>query len=322
MRERDGLDDQLSAIGRIEQELDDQLTMIALGESEKDAKAVSEAEAALRRLKADVTRRELEALLAGEADSNDSYLEVHAGAGGTESQDWAGMLARMYTRWAEQHGYKVEWVEETEGEGAGVKSATLIIKGRNAYGWLKSEDGVHRLVRISPFDANARRHTSFASVNVYPVVDDRIIIDIPEKDVRTDTMRSQGAGGQHVNKTESAVRLTHIPTGIAVVCQAERSQHKNKAEAWRMLRAKLYEIELKKREAQAAAEQAAKTDIGWGHQIRSYVLQPYQMVKDLRTGVSTSNTGAVLDGDLDEFMQAALAQKAFGTGPEQVEDVE
>jgi peptide chain release factor 2 len=283
---------------------------------------VSEAEAALRRLKADVTRRELEALLAGEADSNDSYLEVHAGAGGTESQDWAGMLARMYTRWAEQHGYKVEWVEETEGEGAGLKSATLIIKGRNAYGWLKSEDGVHRLVRISPFDANARRHTSFASVNVYPVVDDRIIIDIPEKDVRTDTMRSQGAGGQHVNKTESAVRLTHIPTGIAVVCQAERSQHKNKAEAWRMLRAKLYEIELKKREAQAAAEQAAKTDIGWGHQIRSYVLQPYQMVKDLRTGVSTSNTGAVLDGDLDEFMQAALAQKAFGTGPEQVEDVE
>jgi peptide chain release factor 2 len=322
MRERDGLDDQLSAIGRIEQELDDQLTMIALGESEKDAKAVSEAEAALRRLKADVTRRELEALLAGEADSNDSYLEVHAGAGGTESQDWAGMLARMYTRWAEQHGYKVEWVEETEGEGAGLKSATFIIKGRNAYGWLKSEDGVHRLVRISPFDANARRHTSFASVNVYPVVDDRIIIDIPEKDVRTDTMRSQGAGGQHVNKTESAVRLTHIPTGIAVVCQAERSQHKNKAEAWRMLRAKLYEIELKKREAQAAAEQAAKTDIGWGHQIRSYVLQPYQMVKDLRTGVSTSNTGAVLDGDLDEFMQAALAQKAFGTGPEQVEDVE
>jgi peptide chain release factor 2 len=322
MRERDGLDDQLSAIGRIEQELDDQLTMIALGESEKDAKAVSEAEAALRRLKADVTRRELEALLAGEADSNDSYLEVHAGAGGTESQDWAGMLARMYTRWAEQHGYKVEWVEETEGEGAGLKSATFIIKGRNAYGWLKSEDGVHRLVRISPFDANARRHTSFASVNVYPVVDDRIIIDIPEKDVRTDTMRSQGAGGQHVNKTESAVRLTHIPTGTAVVCQAERSQHKNKAEAWRMLRAKLYEIELKKREAQAAAEQAAKTDIGWGHQIRSYVLQPYQMVKDLRTGVSTSNTGAVLDGDLDEFMQAALAQKAFGTGPEQVEDVE
>jgi peptide chain release factor 2 len=322
MRERDALEDQLSAIGRIEQNLDDQLTMIALGEAEKDDNAIAEAEAALRKLKTDVARRELEALLAGEADANDSYIEVHAGAGGTESQDWAGMLMRMYMRWAEQHGYKVEWVEETEGEAAGLKSATAIIKGRNAYGWLKSEDGVHRLVRISPFDANARRHTSFASVNVYPVVDDRIVIDIPEKDVRTDTMRSQGAGGQHVNKTESAVRLTHIPTGIAVVCQAERSQHKNKAEAWRMLRAKLYEMELKKREAVAAAEQAAKTDIGWGHQIRSYVLQPYQMVKDLRTGVTTSNTSAVLDGDLDEFMQAALAQKAFGTGPETVEDVQ
>ncbi|MGI8526691.1 MAG: peptide chain release factor 2, partial [Pseudolabrys sp.] len=323
MRERDALDDALKSIGRIEQELDDQLTMIELGESEKDGKAVAEAEGALRKLKSEVARRELEALLSGEADSNDSYLEVHAGAGGTESQDWAGMLMRMYTRWAEQHGNKVEWVEETEGEGAGLKSATIIIKGRNAYGWLKSENGVHRLVRISPFDANARRHTSFASVNVYPVVDDRIVIEINEdKDVRVDTMRSQGAGGQHVNKTESAVRLTHIPTGIAVVCQAERSQHKNKAEAWRMLRAKLYELELKKREAVAQAEQAAKTDIGWGHQIRSYVLQPYQMVKDLRTGVSTSNTGAVLDGDLDEFMQAALAQKAFGTGPEQIEDVE
>jgi peptide chain release factor 2 len=322
MRERDALEDQLGAIVRIEQELDDQLTMIELGESENDAKAVAEAEAALRQLKAEVARRELEALLSGEADANDSYIEVHAGAGGTESQDWASMLMRMYMRWAEQHGYKVEWVEETEGDGAGIKSATAIIHGHNAYGWLKSEDGVHRLVRISPFDANARRHTSFASVNVYPVVDDRIVIDIAEKDVRTDTMRSQGAGGQHVNKTESAVRLTHIPTGIAVVCQAERSQHKNKAEAWRMLRAKLYELELKKREAVALAEQAAKTDIGWGHQIRSYVLQPYQMVKDLRTGVSTSDTGGVLDGDLDAFMQAALAQKAFGTGPETVEDVD
>ena len=323
MRERDALDEQLGAIKRIEQELDDQLTMIELGESEKDDKAVADAEAALRKVKAEVARRELEALLSGEADPNDSYLEVHAGAGGTESQDWAGMLARMYTRWAEQHGYKVEWVEETEGEGAGIKSATVIIKGHNAYGWLKSENGVHRLVRISPFDANARRHTSFASVNIYPVVDDRIVIEINEdKDVRVDTMRSQGAGGQHVNKTESAVRLTHIPTGIAVVCQAERSQHKNKAEAWRMLRAKLYDLELKKREAKAAAEQAAKTDIGWGHQIRSYVLQPYQMVKDLRTGVSTSNTAAVLDGDLDEFMQAALAQKAFGTEPNSVEDVD
>jgi peptide chain release factor 2 len=283
---------------------------------------VGEAEAALKTLRIEVGRRELEALLAGEADSNDSYLEVHAGSGGTESQDWAQILIRMYTRWAENHGFKIEYLEETLGEEAGLKSATIQISGHNAYGWLKSENGVHRLVRISPFDANARRHTSFAGVSVYPVVDDKIVIDIDEKDVRTDTMRSGGAGGQHVNKTESAVRLTHIPSGIAVVCQAERSQHKNRAEAWRMLRAKLYEIELKKREAQAEAEQAAKTDIGWGHQIRSYVLQPYQMVKDLRTGVSTSNTGAVLDGDLDEFMQAALAQKAFGDGPLEVEDVE
>jgi peptide chain release factor 2 len=273
-------------------------------------------------LKVEVARRELEALLSGEADANDCYLEVHAGAGGTESQDWASMLMRMYVRWAEAHGYKVEWFEETEGEGAGIKSATVIVKGHNAYGWLKNENGVHRLVRISPFDSNARRHTSFASVTVYPVVDDRIKIDINESDVRTDVMRSGGAGGQHVNKTESAVRLTHIPTNIAVKCQSDRSQHRNRAMAWDMLRAKLFEIEIKKREEKAAAEQAAKTDIGWGHQIRSYVLQPYQMVKDLRTGVSTSNTAGVLDGDLDEFMQAALAQKAFGGGPEKVEDVE
>ncbi|HMF24365.1 MAG TPA: peptide chain release factor 2 [Pseudolabrys sp.] len=322
MRERDALDDQLKSIGRIEQELEDQLTLIDLGESEKDEKTVAEAEAALKRLKVEVARRELEALLSGEADANDCYLEVHAGAGGTESQDWASMLMRMYVRWAEAHGYKVEWIEETEGEGAGIKSATIVVKGHNAYGWLKSENGVHRLVRISPFDANARRHTSFASVTVYPVVDDRIKIDIKEGDVRTDVMRSGGAGGQHVNKTESAVRLTHIPTNIVVKCQNDRSQHRNRAMAWDMLRAKLFEIEMKKREEKAAAEQAAKTDIGWGHQIRSYVLQPYQMVKDLRTGVSTSNTDGVLDGDLDEFMQAALAQKAFGGGPEQVEDVE
>jgi peptide chain release factor 2 len=322
MRERDALDDQLGAIGRIETELGDQLMLIELGESENDAGTVAEAEDVLRKLKSEVTRRELEALLSGEADPNDSYLEVHAGSGGTESQDWAGMLQRMYMRWAEAHGYKVELVDEAEGEGAGIKSATLLIKGRNAYGWLKSEDGVHRLVRISPFDANARRHTSFASVNVYPVIDDNIKIDINEKDVRVDVMRSGGAGGQHVNKTESAVRLTHIPTNIVVKCQQDRSQHRNRAMAWDMLRAKLFEREIKKREDQAAAEQAAKTDIGWGHQIRSYVLQPYQMVKDLRTGVSTSNTGAVLDGDLDEFMQATLAQKAFGTEPENVEDVD
>ena len=322
MQERTALEDQLSAIGRIEQELDDQLTMIELGEAEKDQKAITDAEEVLKRLKVEVSRRELEALLSGEADSNDSYLEVHAGAGGTESQDWANMLLRMYTRWAEQHGYKVEYLEETPGEEAGIKSATVEIKGRNAFGWLKSEDGVHRLVRISPFDSNARRHTSFASVNVYPVIDDRIIVDIKEADVRTDTMRASGAGGQHVNKTESAIRLTHIPTNIVVFCQNDRSQHRNRAQAWQMLRARIYEMELKKREAQAAAEQAAKTDIGWGHQIRSYVLQPYQMVKDLRTGVATSATGDVLDGDLDQFMEAALAQKAFGTAPEMVEDVD
>src|SRR3974390_1795668 len=322
MQERTALDDQLAALGRIEQDLSDNIEMIALGEAEKDDAVVADAEAALKALRAEVSRRELEALLSGEADGNDSYLEVHAGAGGTESQDWAAMLLRMYTRWAEQHGYKVDYLEETSGEEAGIKSATVQIKGRNAFGWLKSEDGVHRLVRISPFDSNARRHTSFASIGVFPVIDDRIVIDIKESDVRTDTMRSGGAGGQHVNKTESAVRLTHIPTNIVVKCQQDRSQHKNRSAACNMLSARIYERGLKKREEKAAAEQAAKTDIGWGHQIRSYVLQPYQMVKDLRTGVSTSNTGAVLDGDLDEFMQAALAQKAFGNGPGQVEDVE
>jgi peptide chain release factor 2 len=287
MQERTALEDQLTAIGRIEQELDDQLMMIELGEAEDDKKAVTDAEEALKRLRAEVARREVEALLSGEADGLDSYLEVHAGAGGTESQDWANMLLRMYTRWAEQHGYKIDYLEETSGEEAGIKSATIQVKGRNAFGWLKTEDGVHRLVRISPFDSNARRHTSFASV-----------------------------------KTESAVRLTHIPTNVVVYCQNDRSQHRNRATAWQMLRARLYERELKKREAQAIADQAAKTDIGWGHQIRSYVLQPYQMVKDLRTGVSTSSTGAVLDGDLDQFMEAALAQKAFGEEPTDVEDVE
>jgi peptide chain release factor 2 len=322
MQERTALEDQLSAIGRIERELDDNIGMIELGEAEKDQGVVTEAEGALRKLKVDVARRELEALLSGEADGNDSYLEVHAGAGGTESQDWANMLARMYTRWAEKHGFKVEWLEETAGEEAGLKSATIQVKGHNAYGWLKTENGVHRLVRISPFDSNARRHTSFASVTVYPVIDDRIKVDIKESDVRVDTLRASGAGGQHVNKTESAIRLTHIPTNIVVYCQNDRSQHRNRAQAWDMLRARLYEMELKKREEKAAADQANKTDIGWGHQIRSYVFQPYQMVKDLRTGVQTSDTGGVLDGDLDQFMEATLAQKAFGTGPESVEDVD
>jgi peptide chain release factor 2 len=322
MRERDALEDQLNAIGRMERELDDQVMLIELGEDEGDEATVAEAEGALKRLRIEVGRREMEALLSGEADSNDCYLEVHAGAGGTESQDWAGMLMRMYVRWAEAHDYKVEWVEETEGEGAGLKSATVLVKGHNAYGWLKTEFGVHRLVRISPFDANARRHTSFASVNVFPVLDDSIKVEIDEKDVRVDVMRAGGAGGQHVNKTESAVRLTHIPTNIVVKCQNDRSQHRNRAQAWDMLRAKLFELEVHKREEKAAADQAAKTDIGWGHQIRSYVLQPYQMVKDLRTGVSTSDTGGVLDGDLDEFMQATLAQRAFGGEPVEIEDVE
>jgi peptide chain release factor 2 len=322
MQERTGLEDQLTSISRIEQELEVQITMLELGEAEGDQKTVADAQAALEKLKIEVGRREMEALLSGEADANDSYVEVHAGAGGTESQDWANMLLRMYTRWAEQHGYKIEYLEETEGEEAGIKSATVLVKGRNAYGWLKTENGVHRLVRISPFDSNARRHTSFASVNIYPVIDDRILVDIKESDVRVDTLRASGAGGQHVNKTESAIRLTHIPTNIMVYCQNDRSQHRNRAQAWQMLRARLYDMELKKREEKAAAEQAAKTDIGWGHQIRSYVLQPYQMVKDLRTGISTSNTGGVLDGDLDQFMEAALAQKAFGEEPAQVEDVE
>src|SRR5256886_14510407 len=322
MQERTSLEDSLSGIGKVEQELEDDIGMIELGEAEGDAGVVTEAEAALKNLKKEVARRELEALLSGEADGFDSYLEVHAGAGGTESQDWAQMLLRMYTRWAEEHGFKIENLEETPGEEAGIKSATIQISGHNAHAWPKTEAGVHRLVRISPFDSNARRHTSFSSVAIFPVVDNSIKIDIAESDVRTDTMRSGGAGGQHVNKTESAVRLTHIPAGVAVVCQAGRSQHKNKAQAWDMLRARLYEIALKKREEQAAADQAAKTDIGWGHQIRSYVPQPYPMAHALRTGVQTSDTSSVLDGDLDQFMEAALAQKAFGTAPKDVEDVD
>ena len=260
-------------------------------------------------LKPKAQKKQIESLLSGEADGNDCYIEVHAGAGGTEAQDWAEMLMRMYVRWAEQHGYKAEWLEESGGEEAGLKSATVRIVGPNAYGWLKTESGVHRLVRISPFDSNARRHTSFCSVGVYPVIDDAIDIEVLDKDLKIDTYRASGAGGQHVNKTDSAIRITHLPTGIVVQCQSDRSQHRNRAAAMDMLRARLYEAELQRREEAAQAEHDAKTEIGWGHQIRSYVLQPYQMVKDLRTDVETSNTQAVLDGDLDPFMEAALAAR-------------
>ncbi|MBZ0228326.1 MAG: peptide chain release factor 2 [Bauldia sp.] len=312
MRERQQLDEQIGAVERLERDLADQVELIELGEAEGDKAIVAEAEAALKALQAEVERRQIETMLSGEADGNDSYLEVHAGAGGTESQDWAEMLMRMYSRWAEKNRYKTEVLEYHAGEEAGIKSATLLVKGASAYGWLKTESGVHRLVRISPFDSNARRHTSFASVWVYPVVDDSIEIEIDEKDVRTDTYRSSGSGGQHINTTDSAVRLTHMPTGIAVACQSERSQHKNRATAWKMLRARLYEAELERREAAAMAEAASKTDIGWGHQIRSYVLQPYQLVKDLRTGVESTSPHDVLNGALGPFMEAALAQRIGG----------
>ena len=309
MRERQQLSDQIGAVERLERELADQVEMIELAEAEDDLSVAVEAEAALRALHKEVERRQVETMLSGEADGNDAYVEVHAGAGGTESQDWAEMLMRMYSRWAEKNGYKIQVLEYHGGEEAGIKSATLQVTGPSAYGWLKTESGVHRLVRISPFDSNARRHTSFASVWVFPVVDDSIKIDIDESEVRIDTFRSSGAGGQHVNTTDSAVRLTHMPTGIVVQCQSERSQHKNRATAWAMLRARLYEAELEKREAAALKAAASKTDIGWGHQIRSYVLQPYQLVKDLRTGVESTSPQLVLDGALDPFMEAALAQR-------------
>ncbi len=321
MRERNLLEERLGSLSKLERELDDATTLVELGESEGDAATENEGLAQLRALKSEGERRQLEALLSGEADGNDSYVEIHAGAGGTESCDWARMLLRMYARWAERRKFAVEFVEETAGEEAGIKSATIVVKGVSAHGWLKTESGVHRLVRISPFDANARRHTSFASVWVYPVVDDRIQIEINESDCKIDTYRASGAGGQHVNKTESAVRITHIPTGIVVACQQERSQHKNRATAWNMLRARLYELELQKREDKAAVDAASKTDIGWGHQIRSYVLQPYQMVKDLRTGYTSGTPAEVLDGDLDPFMEASLAQRLSGRTV-QVEDVE
>ncbi len=321
MRERDQLARSIDTVNSINQELEDALTLLELGEIEGDEATITEAEEAVKALGTDVAKRQVDALLSGEADGNDTYVEIHAGAGGTESQDWALMLLRMYQRWAEKHGFKVDIVEYSDGEEAGMKGATLLLKGPNAYGWMKTESGVHRLVRISPFDSNARRHTSFSSVWVYPVVDDSIDIQINESDCRIDTYRSSGAGGQHVNTTDSAIRITHIPTGIAVACQQERSQHKNRATAWEMLRARLYELELKKREAKANAETASKTDIGWGHQIRSYVLQPYQMVKDLRTGVQTSDTQGVLNGDLDAFMEASLAQRVKG-GAVDVADID
>ena len=312
MRERTTLEDRLGGIAKIQRELDDAATLVELGEMENDAASEAEGIGLLKALNEECARRQLEALLSGEADANDTYIEVHSGAGGTESCDWARILLRMYTRWAERRKFSVELAEETAGDEAGIKSATLIVKGHNAHGWAKTESGVHRLVRISPFDSNARRHTSFASVWVYPVVDDRIIVDVNEGDCRIDVYRASGAGGQHVNKTESAVRITHLATGIVAACQSERSQHKNRATAWAMLRSRLYELELEKREAAATADAASKTDIGWGHQIRSYVLQPYQMVKDLRTGYVSGTPAEVLDGDLDAFMEASLAQKLSG----------
>jgi peptide chain release factor 2 len=322
MRERQGLEDNIRAIEGLTRALDDNTGLIELGEEEGDAAIVAEAEAAIRSLAGEIKARQIETMLSGEADANDSYLEIHAGAGGTESQDWAAMLLRMYTRWAERRRFKVEVLEMHDGEEAGIKSATLLIKGHNAYGWLKTESGVHRLVRISPYDSNARRHTSFASAWVYPVIDDTIEIDVDESQVRIDTYRSSGAGGQHVNTTDSAVRITHLATGIVVACQQERSQHKNRATAWNMLRARLYEAELKKREEKANAEAASKTDIGWGHQIRSYVLQPYQLVKDLRTGVESTSPSDVLDGDLDDFMEASLSQRIEGVAHPEVADLD
>ena len=309
MRERTRLDDQIANVRELEQSLNDNVELIGLGEEEGDEDVVSEAEQTLAEMKVSAERQQLQSLLSGEVDGNDAYLQVNAGAGGTEAQDWAHMILRMYTRWADSRGFKSSVLEMSDGEEAGIKSATLKIEGDQAYGWLKTENGVHRLVRISPFDSNARRHTSFASVAVSPVIDDSIEIDVEEKDLRIDTYRSSGAGGQHVNTTDSAVRITHIPTGIVAAVQSERSQHQNRANAMALLKAKLYEAELQKREEQAAADHGEKTDIGWGHQIRSYVLHPYQMIKDLRTGVETSQSNDVLDGELDQFLEAALAMK-------------
>ena len=322
MRKRQDLDARISSVLRLEQTIEDNVGLIELGELEGDYAIVSEAEKSLTKLQLEVAEQELETLLSGEADGNDSYLQINAGAGGTESQDWASMLMRMYTRWANQNKFKVSVLDEHAGEEAGIKSCTLEIKGHNAYGKLKTESGVHRLVRISPYDSNARRHTSFASVWAYPVIDDNIDIQVNESECKIDTYRASGAGGQHVNTTDSAVRITHLPTGIVVACQAERSQHKNRATAWKMLKARLYERELQMQQEKIDAVNAKKTDIGWGHQIRSYVLQPYQLVKDLRTGYTSTNPAAVLDGGLDDFIQASLAKRVQGLDSEVIEDID
>ena len=321
MRERRRLDESIAAVKAIESERDDTVELIEMAEAENDAAMADDGVAALAALAERADKDKVSALLAGEADANDTYIEINAGAGGTESQDWAEMLQRMYTRWAERRGYKVELIDYHAGEQAGIKSATMLVKGENAYGYAKTESGVHRLVRISPYDSSARRHTSFSSVWVYPVIDDDIDIVVEDKDLRIDTYRASGAGGQHINTTDSAVRITHIPTGIVVSCQNQRSQHKNRAEAMKQLKARLYERELQIREAEANAVNATKTDIGWGHQIRSYVLQPYQLVKDLRTGVTSTAPSDVLDGELDPFMAAALSQRVTGEQVE-VEDVD
>ncbi len=309
MQERTRLENQINALTNLKSELEDTLELAEMSEAEGDDASLDEAQAFIAQLRETAAQAELEALLSGEADANDCYVEIHPGAGGTESNDWASMLLRMYVRWAGKQGHKVEILEEQAGDEAGIKSATILVKGENSYGWLKTESGVHRLVRISPYDSNARRHTSFASVWIYPVIDDRIEIEVNESECRVDTFRASGAGGQHVNTTDSAVRITHEPTGIVVQCQNERSQHKNRATAWNMLRARLYELELQKQEEAAQESAASKTDIGWGHQIRSYVLQPYQMVKDLRTSVESPSPDAVLDGDINQFLAAALAAK-------------
>ncbi len=312
MKERTHLEQSIAAVRKIESDVEEASLLIEMGDDEGDKESVDEGEAQIIALKELADKKQLESLLSGEADANDCYLQVNAGAGGTEAQDWAEMLLRMYTRWSEQHGYKVEWLEESSGDEAGLKSATVVIKGHNAYGWLKTEAGVHRLVRISPYDSQARRHTSFSSAWVYPVIDDSFDIEILDKDLRVDTFRASGAGGQHVNTTDSAIRIVHEPTGIVVQCQNDRSQHKNRATAMNMLKSRLFEHEMQKREEVAQAEADSKTEIGWGRQIRSYVLQPYQMVKDLRTGAETSNSNAVLNGDIDMFLEASLASKLKG----------